>query len=522
MIIEGKQERFAGVLLHPTSLPGVSGIGDMGYPAREFIDFLAGAKQSLWQICPLGPTGYGDSPYSALSAFAGNPLLISLELLMEDGLMDHSVLERFEQCPDYYVDYGFVIPTKVSILRDMGAIFMERASESLINERNQFCADEADWLEDYTLFITIKNQCGGSEWTAWEPDLVARKPEALDRARKENAEAIEVEKTIQFLFFRQWRDIKAQANARGIHIIGDVPIFLAHDSADVWANQELFFMDETGRPTVIAGVPPDYFSDTGQRWGNPIYRWPRMAQDGYAWWVQRIRAMLDKVDVIRLDHFRGFEAYWEVPAAEETAINGRWVKGPGAPLFKAFHEALGHVPLIAEDLGLITAKVHALRKELGMPGMKVLQFAFGEDPHNLYLPHNAVTDCVVYTGTHDNDTTLGWYQKLPDKTADHVRRYLWSDGKTIHIDLLRAAWMSSACMAIAPMQDILGLDSDGRMNAPGAPGGNWQWRMTWDQLHAAQESALGYMTELYGRALRPEEDDGEMEARFNPDLAADE
>lgn len=518
------RERFAGILLHPTSLPGRSGIGDIGAPARRFVDFLAAADQSLWQICPLGPTGYGDSPYASFSAFAGNPLLISLERLVEDGLIEPVEYDAYLRFSDDRVDYGAVIQAKSSILAAAASRFHERAPVVLQDAFTAFRREHTDWLADYALFMALKDSHDGAVWNTWDEGLARRHPDALAAARDELAHEIDRIKVTQFLFFNQWWAIKAYANERGVRIIGDTPIFVAYDSADAWSRRELFQLDDAGNPTVVAGVPPDYFSPTGQLWGNPLYRWDAMQDDGYAWWVDRLRMALTTADLIRLDHFRGFEAYWEVPAGAETAQKGRWVRGPGDALFEKIRETFGDpLPIIAEDLGVITERVDALRKRFNLPGMKVLQFAFGDETEDsVHLPHNVEVDCVVYSGTHDNDTTAGWYADAPAKAQDHARRYLWCGGSDIHLDMIRAAMMSPARMAVIPMQDLLGLGSEARLNTPGGAEGNWQWRLREDQLTRELADSLRAETRLYGRGEPAEREEEEADdPSLDPDQAAD-
>ena len=492
-------ERTAGVLLHPTSLPGPYGIGDLGPEAYRWVDFLAQSETGLWQVLPLGPTGYGDSPYQCFSAFAGNPYLISPQLLLQEGLLYTEDLASLPSFPADRVDYGMVIPWKLEILQRAYRRFREHGSQRLRDAFDAFRAQQARWLEDYTLFMALKEAHGGAPWPTWDADIRQRKAQALDEARRTLAERIEKQAFFQFLFFRQWRNLKTYANQRGIRIIGDIPIFVAHDSAEVWAHPELFFLDHYGNPTVVAGVPPDYFSATGQLWGNPLYRWEVHAREGYAWWLARLRTVLELVDIIRLDHFRGFAACWEIPAGEETAINGRWAPGPGADFFESVEKALGSLPLIAEDLGEITPDVVALREQFHLPGMKILVFAFGDDARNPFLPHNYSQNCVVYTGTHDNDTVVGWYQRAPEKERDFARRYLARDGHDIAWDLIRAAWGSVAVFALAPLQDLLSLDNRARMNYPSRAGGNWQWRMAAHALGDGLRQRLHAQNRLYGR-----------------------
>jgi len=491
--------RSSGILLHPTSLPGRFGIGDLGREAYRFVDFLAGAGQKLWQIMPLGPTGYGDSPYQCFSTFAGNPLLINPDELIEESALTPSDLDGLPALPEHRVDYGPVISFKQSLLKRSFERFQTRPWSSRQAAFWAFCQRNAAWLDDYALFMALKEAHHNAVWTAWEPDIAARRPAAIRAWTRQLEGVILAHKYMQYQFFRQWAALKEYANARGIRIVGDVPIFVAHDSADVWAHPDQFYLDEHGQPTVVAGVPPDFFSETGQLWGNPLYRWDVMAGEGYAWWIARLRATLALVDIVRLDHFRGFEGYWEVPAGEPTAVKGRWVKGPGADLFRAIERALGPVPIIAEDLGVITPEVEALRDEFGFPGMKVLQFAFGTTPADKFLPHNYPRNCVVYTGTHDNDTTLGWFQTAPPHERMAVLKYTGSDGSRINWDLIRLALASVADMAIIPLQDVLSLGGEARMNLPGRASGNWAWRFTADQLTPEIQDRLRELTQVYGR-----------------------
>ncbi len=496
--------RSSGILLHPTSLPGRWGIGDLGEAAYQFVDFLTEAGQRLWQILPLGPTGYGDSPYQCLSSFAGNPLLINLELLVKEKLLastDFSA-EDSPPIPDFpqdRVDYNAVSDFKYAMLRRSFGYFQRGASAKHTAEFRQFCADNAIWLDDYALFVAIKEHLEGASWDKWDVDIRTRQPAAMQQWQSKLAEQVEARKYFQYLFFKQWRNLKAYANKRDIRIIGDMPIFVAYDGSDVWAEPDLFYLDDEGLPTVVAGVPPDYFSATGQLWGNPLYRWDRMEKNGYAWWMRRIKSTLDMVDIVRLDHFRGFEAYWEVSADEETAVNGRWVKGPDAALFKKLEQELGELPIIAEDLGLITPEVDQLREQFNMPGMKVLQFAFGDTAKNPYLPHNYSSNYVVYTGTHDNDTTLGWFQSREEWEREAIRRYLGHAADDISWDLIRLALSSVADIAVFPFQDVLRLDSGARMNVPGLPEGNWAWRYREDAANIELAHGLRLLTATYGR-----------------------
>ncbi len=492
--------RASGILLHPTSLPGPFGIGDLGDAAYRFVDFLAAGRQRFWQILPLGPTSYGDSPYQALSTFAGNPLLISLERLVEEHCLETSDLAGAPAFLENQVTFEPVIDFKQRLLRLSFECFKAKAGRTQEDELASFIAANSSWLEGYALFSALKDHYGGSSWNAWEQDIATREMAALERWRLALRDLVGFHQYVQFLFYKQWSRLKAYANERGIRIIGDVPLFVAYDSADTWANQRLFHCDVRGNPTLVAGVPPDYFSPTGQLWGNPIYRWEVMAQDGYAWWIARFRSALQQVDVVRLDHFLGYEACWGVPAGAENAINGEWVQGPGSELFRAVEHALGPVPMIAEDLGRVTPEVEALREGLGLPGMKVLQFAFSGEPANPYLPHNFDRNSVVYTGTHDNDTVLGWVNTLHEEERTVLRRYLGGHEEELNWELIRLALMSVADTAIIPLQDVLGLDSQGRINTPGRASGNWGWRYSQDMLTASLSDRLRSLTEIYGRA----------------------
>jgi len=492
--------RASGVLLHPTSLPGRFGIGDLGAEAMRWVDFLVGAGQKLWQILPLGPTSYGDSPYQCFSAFAGNPYLISPELLVEDGLLNGDDVTVVPPFPANSVDYGPVIEYKVSLLNTAYQNFRAGAGGALRSEFDSFKKSNASWLDDFALFMALKDSHGGAVWSTWDDDLVSRKAAALATARAQLAEAIEAQCLRQFLFFRQWLAVKAHANSAGIKIVGDIPIFVAYDSAEVWAHPELFYLDEHGQSTVVAGVPPDYFSATGQLWGNPLYRWQALKESGYAWWLERFKATLTFVDIVRLDHFRGFEAYWEIPAGMPTAEVGQWVKGPGADFFVSLKEALGDLPIIAEDLGVVTPEMEALRDQFDLPGMKVLQFAFSSDSKDPFLPHNYSPNCFVYSGTHDNDTTLGWYQNSSTASERHfARRYLGCEGDDISWDFIRLALASVADTAVVPLQDVLKLGTEARMNLPGRPSGNWGWRFLPGQLTEDIQERLKELSLLYSR-----------------------
>ena len=482
-------------MLHPTSLPSRFGVGDLGPAAYAFLDYLAQARQQLWQVLPLGPTGFGDSPYASPSAFAGNPFLIALEPLIKQGLLHDGELSDLASLPGYHVDFGRLVPLKRAALQAA----YDRGRADLQSTVDSFRSTHTEWLDDFALFSALNDE-HQTPWTEWPPELRSRDPSALSDVRQRLADRIAFHEFCQFLFFDQWTALRRRANELGIAIVGDIPIFVAHDSADVWAHQDLFKLDERGHPVAVAGVPPDYFSVTGQLWGNPLYDWEAMAREGYAWWIARFRHLLELVDFVRIDHFRGFEAAWEVPAPAETAEHGQWVKGPGVAVFKAIEAALGPPPVIAEDLGLITDEVRALLRATGFPGMKVLQFAFGGAPDNPYLPHNySDPNCVVYTGTHDNDTTPGWFAGLSEREQSHVRRYLGSDDHEIAQKLVRLALSSIANTAIVPLQDVLDLGSEARLNRPGEPEGNWTWRVRAEQFDPSRADCLAELTQLYGR-----------------------
>jgi 4-alpha-glucanotransferase len=499
--------RGAGLLLHVTSLPGPYGIGDLGPVARAWIDALTRARQTLWQMLPLAPPGDGNSPYQAFSAFAGNPLLISPDELVRDGLLRRDDVSA--RLPSGPVDYDRVAALKARLLALAWDRFGGGAGRALLAPFERFRRTQAGWLDDFALFMALREAHGGAGWSEWSPDLVRRDPAALRTARRALADAVDRHRFVQFLFFRQLAAVRAHARRRGVRLVGDLPIFVSLDSSDVWSHPHLFQLDRRRRPTAVAGVPPDMFSKTGQRWGNPLYDWAAMRREGYAWWADRLRAALAQADLVRIDHFRGFEAYWRVPASSPTAQRGRWVKGPGEELFHALRASVGGLPVIAEDLGVITPPVEALRDALGLPGMRVLQFAFGgDDADNPHLPHNHVPNSVAYTGTHDNDTTPGWYASLRARDRARVHRYL-GDGAAnspksratdIGWSLIRSAWGSVASLAVAPFQDVLGLDSSARMNTPGTAGGNWRWRVTGRITDGAWIDRLADLTTLYGRS----------------------
>lgn len=498
--------RSSGILLHPTSLPGRYGIGDLGETAYTFIDWLVAAKQTVWQVLPLGPTGYGDSPYQTHSAFAGNAVLISLDKLVEEGWLTAEDLSDLPPFPDTFVDFGWVIPYHNEKLDLAFKNFTENASEDQVEEFRAWCADNDYWLDDYALFMALKEENEGHPWVEWNADEALREPQAIIDAQARHEERINQHRFRQWVFARQWLALREYANSKKVRIIGDIPIFVAHDSSDVWANPNLFYLDDVGNPTIIAGVPPDYFSETGQRWGNPLYKWDAMERDGYRWWIQRFKATLAQVDIVRIDHFRGFEAFWAVPASEETAINGVWMPGPGLPFFNVIKAALGGLPIIAEDLGVITPPVEAMRDTLNLPGMLILQFAWGDlTGEARFLPHNHRPHSIVYSGTHDNNTTNGWWftDEIDDVIRDHVTRYIDRHVVEPNWELIRLAMMSVAHTAILPMQDIIGLDEEARMNTPGKASGNWSWRATARMFEGPGRGRLATLTSLYARV--PEE-----------------
>jgi 4-alpha-glucanotransferase len=500
-----KFKRASGVLLHPTSLPGNYGIGSLGKEAYQFIDTLVMAKQSIWQICPLGPTGYGDSPYQCFSAYAGNPYLIDLESLVSDKLLTRDELADLAALPHDKVDFGVLIPLKIQALRTAYKRFLEKIQKTDPTSRltaeqfERFSHEERDWLEDYSLFMVIKDKFGGVSWDQWPEEYRKRDWQALGTLRDELAGEIRFHKFLQFEFFRQWRAIRSYANNNGIQIIGDMPIFIAYDSADSWSHPEVFLFDEEGRPSHVAGVPPDYFSATGQLWGNPLYDWDHLRKTNFRWWIDVLKDKLSMYDLIRIDHFRGFSAYWAVPYGDTTAVNGQWVPAPGKELFTAVKEEIGDAPIIAEDLGVITPDVKDLIEFCGFPGMKVLQFAFDSGEENDHLPHTADPNSLMYTGTHDNDTVIGWYANAPERDKDYARRYLKTNGREIHWDFIQAAMASVSSLAVFPLQDILGLGTEARFNFPGTLGNNWNWRMPRGSFNRRLVERLAELTELYGR-----------------------
>jgi 4-alpha-glucanotransferase len=502
-------QRSSGLLLHVTSLPGPHGIGDLGSEAYRFVNFLSDAGQRYWQVLPLVPTGHGDSPYSSPSTFASNPVLISLEGLLDDGLIDSSDLEHVEKLSSGGpIEYDRVIPAKHAVLTTAYSNFAGGRGRIRREDYDAFVESNADWLTDYARFMALKDLLGGEDWTRWPVEFATRDSAALERFDVERADDIQRHCFWQFLFWKQWTRLKAYCKQKNVEIFGDLPIYVAHDSADVWAHPELFYLDDEGMPTIVAGVPPDYFSETGQRWGNPLYRWDLMKQDGFAWWRRRLSTILERVDIVRLDHFRAFAAYWEIPASEETAIEGRWVDGPGDDFFNAMRDELGTLPVVAEDLGIITPEVTALMNRFELPGMAVYQFGFDSGAESTFLPHHFAENLVAYTGTHDNDTLVGWWNaSMPNQSPDQkaqtqgfARRYLnlQDDGEFAR-ECVRTLLASVAHTTIIPIQDLLGLDSVARMNTPGLPSGNWRWRVEKGVLTESLASELRSITETYYR-----------------------
>jgi len=495
------QDRLSGVLLHVTSLPSYGGVGDFGPAAYAFLDFLAAAKQRLWQVLPLNPTGYGSSPYSALSAFGGNPILISLERLAQDGWI---AWDRIQGLPGHEgaADFDAAARLKLPLIEEAAGNFLDRAADDTKARFHKFCEDNVSWLTDYAMFNVLRRIHGYVSWNEWPAEYAQRHPETLTGLLNEHGRELATEQAIQFLFSEQWCALKSYGAERGIRILGDVAIFVSYDSADVWTHPEIFELDENLKPIRVSGVPPDYFSATGQRWGNPLYKWGLLRERGFDWWVARIRRSLTLYDVIRLDHFRGFEAFWSIAAEEETAINGQWVKAPGTELFQRLKEVFGELPFIAEDLGLITVEVDELREHFGMPGMRILQFGFSDRGSHLYLPHRFVPNTVVYTGTHDNNTTLGWWSEdVSDTERANVNTYLQSidnNGEIVWA-MIKAAACSVANICIFPLQDILHLGSEARMNRPSAAAGNWAWRYRPDALHPDFATKLAALMEMTDR-----------------------
>ena len=500
--------RASGVLLHPTSLPSRFGIGDLGENAYRFVDFLANSDQQIWQILPIGPTGYGNSPYLSYSALAGNPLLISPEILQQQGLL---TLESVQHPPDFPLDrveFDWVIQTKMPLLRQASDRFKSQASTEENSEFNRFCNRHNDWLSDYALFMSLKAAHGGSGWNQWSPEIASRQPQAMAEWATKLADDIFFHKFVQYQFFCQWQNLKQYANEKGVRLFGDIPIYVAHDSVDVWAHRDIFRLDpETGEAALMAGVPPDYFSETGQLWGNPVYNWEELEKTDFKWWIRRVEAILEYVDIIRIDHFRGFQAYWAVPQGEDTAMNGTWLDAPGAKFFQLLEKKLGILPIVAEDLGVITPEVEALRDEFSFPGMKILQFAFDDDRANGFLPFNYTDrNCVVYTGTHDNNTTVGWFNERSSEAQANVVDYLGCVGDDgIHWAMIRLALGSVGNTVVLPFQDVLGLGTDAKMNTPSQPTGNWSWRCRAEAFNEELSGRMRYLTYLYGRAPNRQE-----------------
>ena len=504
-------KRSSGILMHITSLPGPYGIGELGSEAYKFADMLSDMGQGLWQILPFGPTGYGDSPYQSFSTFAGNPLWISLELLAEKKLISKKALKEFSKFPEDSVDYGPVIIERMKLLNVACANFEKKASRTEKKEFETFRIRNAEWLNNFALFMALKEEQGGGAWHEWPVELIQREPDAIREAERRLEEQILMIKTQQFLFEQQWKALQTYCHEKGISMIGDIPIFVAHDSADAWSHPSLFYLDDHGQPTVVAGVPPDYFSATGQLWGNPLYNWSNHQSSSFKWWKHRLKRIFDMVDIVRIDHFRGFEAYWEVPADETTAMNGQWVKGPGKLMFNQLLKDMGQLNIIAEDLGVITKEVEELRDAFDFPGMRILQFAFGSDDQaDTFLPDRYPMNCVVYTGTHDNDTTIGWFHSKAGKdstrTEEQIKKeqanvlnYVGTDGHAINWDMIEVALRSNAVMSVVPMQDVLGLDSSARMNIPGRESGNWQWRFQWKTLNESMIKKMRHLTRATGR-----------------------
>jgi 4-alpha-glucanotransferase len=504
-------KRASGILLHPTSLPGRFGIGDLGTEAFHFVDFLKQNGQHLWQMLPLGPIGLDNSPYQGLSTFAGNELLISMEKLLDEKLLESSDLESIPEFPSHMVDYDLVSKYKSDLLKKSFEIFAKNSNRTQKKSFEDFCSNNYHWLNDYALFRALKEAFSDACWNTWDYSLKMRQSKALDEWSRKLEKEILTFSYQQFQFFKQWTALKTYANKQGISLVGDIPIFVALDSAEVWSHPELFYLNAEGKPTVVAGVPPDYFSSAGQLWGNPLYRWDFMALDGYKWWIERLKAIHKMVDIIRVDHFRGFADYWEIPATSSNAVNGRWVSGPGAAFFEAVQEKLGKLPIIAEDLGIITAEVEQLRDKFEFPGMRVMQFGFGDDcGNNIHRPINYPPNCVAYTGTHDNDTTIGWFEasesevttvsrEAREKEKQRALCYLGTDGHEINWDFIHAIFMSDADTAIIPLQDVLGLGSEARINVPGRQEGNWSWRFSSGMLGDQMGERLKELTLLAAR-----------------------
>lgn len=491
--------RSTGTLVHPTSFPSNYGIGDLGDDAKQFINFLQETGQTIWQVLPLSPTGYGNSPYASYSAFAGNPYLISPDILIEKGLVTSEEAEKAKLPSTTKTEYEQVFQNKDRLLKTAAANFYESKSSEDEAKLKEFKQANEEWLPDYCLFMACSKAHNRDPWNLWKPELTQRKSAAIKKFTKENRNEIDYQTWLQFEFFNQWNDLKNYANNKNVRVVGDIPIFVDHNSADVWANPKYFEVDKQGNRQLVAGVPPDYFSKTGQLWGNPLYKWDALKNDGYSWWINRFEQMFDLFDAIRVDHFRGFDEYWTVSAEEGTAENGEWRKGPAHDLFETIREKLGNLPIIAEDLGVMTPGVEKLRDDFEFPGMKILQFAFGSDAGNSYLSHNFNQNCVVYTGTHDNNTTIGWYNSAPEVEKHRAREYTRSDGSEIHWDLIRYGMLSVADQAIFPLQDFMNLGAEHRMNIPGTAQGNWEWRFTHEMLQNIDRERIQYLINLSNR-----------------------
>ena len=489
-------ERKSGILLHPTSLPGKLGIGSLGGEAFGFVDMLSECGIKLWQICPLGPTGYGDSPYQCFSAFAGNPLLIDTDELVQSGLLSLKDIDQEVLFDEDNIDFGKVISYKYPLLKKAAENFFRGSGNTSYGE---FCSRESYWLEDYSLFMALKDYHGGSGWQDWQEEFKTRKDGDIRSFRESSRSEILFQKFLQFTFRRQWNSLKKYANSKNVSIIGDIPIFVAFDSADAWAHPEYFYFNQELEPVKVAGVPPDYFSKTGQLWGNPLYDWEKLRALKYSWWAKRLKATFEMYDQVRLDHFRGFAEYWAVPYGDKTAEKGKWEKGPGHDFFEAMKKSIGNLPIIAEDLGYITPDVISLRDDFGIPGMKIFQFAFDSGPDNPYLPHNFIKNSVVYTGNHDNNTIMGWYENLGKEIKLFVNDYTGFSGGEINWELIRLAWSSTAAYAITPLQDVLGLGSEARMNTPGTSAGNWRWRFRAGHADGGFKGKLARYNHIFGR-----------------------
>lgn len=497
--------RSAGILLHPTSLPSRYGIGDLGKDAYRFLDFMKEAGQTLWQVFPLGPTGYGDSPYQCYSAFAGNPLLLSPDLLIEDGLLTEDNVNDKDDFNPTSIDFGSIINWKKEKLRIAYNNFKED-SIKLKSDFDAFCNNNTEWLDDFALFMACKEYHGGILWTEWEREIAFRENDAVQKWTEKLSDDVEYHKFVQFIFNKQWKSVVRYAHSHGIKVIGDLPIFIAYDSSDLWANRGQFTVNDEGKLETVAGVPPDYFSETGQLWGNPLYKWDEMEKDNFEWWTQRFSKLFELVDIVRIDHFRGFEAYYSIPGDAETAMSGEWIKGPGEKLFNVIREKLGGLPIIAEDLGIITKEVEELRDQFNFPGIKILQFAFGEGNENKFLPHNHIPNCVVHTGSHDNDTTRGFFENEKQNGSgiyEWAQEYMNYYGDDMCFAAIKTAYRSVANIVVIPMQDILNLGTEARMNFPSTLGGNWAWRFTWDQINDDLVKTYKRMTEMYDRPPRP-------------------